>query len=166
MKIITDKSFLHTGCREVNMGDKVLCRLLEEKLLETFEEKEHRLQGISAIQIGFPENACLIRNRFFKSKASVLFNLKIISKSGSKVKDEGCLSEPGVRVNVARPTKCIVAYDTIDGEHHVKTIRYPLTRVYCHEADHMKGILLQDIGTVNAKQTEVYRKYNELKRRK
>lgn len=166
MNIITDKRILHTPSKEVDINDKKHCEKLAKKLLQTFKEKDCRLQGISAIQIGYSENACLIRNRFFKKKAEVLFNLIVVEQSGSKVRDEGCLSEPGVRVDVARPKKCVVEYDTLDGKHHVKTVRYPLTRVYCHEADHMKGILLQDIGSINSKQTEAYKKYNKLTRRK
>lgn len=98
----------------------------------------------------------LLEIKILKKKFNIYFNLQVRDIKGWKKSNEGCLSEPGVRIDVQRPIECTVEYDTLDGRHCVRTLKYLDTRVWCHEADHAKGILLQDIGTFNAEETRLY----------
>ena len=156
LKVITDKNILHRVCKDVDMNDIEHCYEIANQLEKAFKDGECRMLGLSAIQLGIEENACLIRDKNSKKKFNIYFNLQVRDIKGWKKSNEGCLSEPGVRIDVQRPIECTVEYDTLDGRHCVRTLKYPDTRVWCHEADHAKGILLQDIGTFNAEETRLY----------
>ena len=151
-----DKDFLHQKCEPVDLNDKELVNKITRELIKTFKEYGGRMQGLSAIQIGIPKNACLIRDWVLKSKVYVIFNLNVVETEGSKISNEGCLSEPGVRVDVERPERCVAEYYMADGTFKRKKLQYPRTRVICHEFDHMNGILLQDKGKTNKEETETY----------
>jgi len=58
--------------------------------------------------------------------------------------EEGCLSLPGVSVNVARPRNIEVKYNTLDGGTVRKRFEGLMAKVVQHEMDHLRGTLLID----------------------
>ena len=57
---------------------------------------------------------------------------------------EGCLSNPGIAGYVARPQKVVVrAYDR-KGDLYEYTGEGLIARAFCHEIDHLDGILFTD----------------------
>lgn len=55
--------------------------------------------------------------------------------------EEGCLSFPGVRGNVVRPSQVRVTYQDLDGQPHTLECDGIFARVILHENDHLQGIL-------------------------
>jgi peptide deformylase len=71
----------------------------------------------------------------------VLINPKIISKEGKQVGEEGCLSIPGFREQVARAKKVTVRAQDVEGEWFERSGEDLLARAIQHEIDHLHGIL-------------------------
>ena len=58
--------------------------------------------------------------------------------------EEGCLSFPEIKGDVARPELIIVKYQDLDGNHHKLECDGLLGRCIQHEVDHLNGILFTD----------------------
>jgi peptide deformylase len=63
---------------------------------------------------------------------------------GTAVQEEGCLSLPGVRMDVRRPERIVVDAWTLDGEPVHLDLDGLLARVVQHEFDHLEGRLFTD----------------------
>lgn len=97
--------------------------------------------GLAAPQVGVPKKIIVIE---WENESFVLINPKIIEQSGSDIRDEGCLSFPGIFENVERPTKVKVVYKDVEGkvcEHEAEDF---LARIFAHEIDHLEKKLLID----------------------
>ena len=58
--------------------------------------------------------------------------------------EEGCLSFPDIRGDVARPERILVRYQDLDGATHELECDGLLARCIQHEADHLDGILFTE----------------------
>lgn len=58
--------------------------------------------------------------------------------------EEGCLSFPGIRGDVIRPTVVSMRYQDLDGAAHVIECDGLFARVILHEYDHLQGVLFID----------------------
>ncbi len=71
----------------------------------------------------------------------VLADPELVSREGEDICEEGCLSVPDIREKVARPHRVLVRGRNLDG----RTVEIEgedlLARVFCHEIDHLDGIL-------------------------
>lgn len=74
----------------------------------------------------------------------VLVNPKIVSADGRRVEEEGCLSIPGIRAEIARAEFVeIRGWNLEQEEVSVKGHGY-LARAFQHEMDHLDGVLIWD----------------------
>ena len=73
-----------------------------------------------------------------------LINPVIVESSGEEVGVEGCLSVPGRRGTVKRPTKVVVQALDKKGREIELTAEGFLARAVCHELDHLDGIVYVD----------------------
>src|ERR1700680_4014773 len=71
----------------------------------------------------------------------VLINPEIIHAEGEKREEEGCLSIPGFRGYVVRPQFVTVKAQNAKGEPFEIRGEDLLARAFCHEIDHLNGIL-------------------------
>jgi peptide deformylase len=71
----------------------------------------------------------------------VLVNPEIIHAEGEKREEEGCLSIPGFRGYVVRPQFVTVKAQNTKGEAFEIRGEDLLARAFCHEIDHLNGIL-------------------------
>ena len=98
--------------------------------------------GLSANQVGIGRRVfCIGMNDFRRT----FFNPVIIESSGEEVSgEEGCLSFPGIFIQVKRPSTIAIEYQDESGE--LKTDRFEglTARVVLHEYDHMNGIIFKD----------------------
>lgn len=97
--------------------------------------------GLAAPQVG-------VLRRIFIVKIDDLYyeciNPVIVAQSGKQVGDEGCLSVRGKFGTVERPKKVtVVAYDRNGKKFTVKAQDF-VARAFCHEYDHLDGILYVD----------------------
>jgi len=74
----------------------------------------------------------------------VLANPEILIAEGRVVDEEGCLSVPEVREKVSRPDHVVVRGYDVEGRDVTYDARDLLARVFCHEIDHLDGILFID----------------------
>jgi peptide deformylase len=71
----------------------------------------------------------------------VLANPEVIHYEGEKREEEGCLSIPGFRGYVVRPQFVTVKAQDAKGEPFEIRGEDLLARAFCHEIDHLNGIL-------------------------
>lgn len=103
--------------------------------------KKARGVGIAAPQIGVSERIIVIAP---ERKPIVLINPVVVSSSGTQVREEGCLSIPGLYGDVERAAEVeIEAYD-VKGRAVGFTMEGYAATVVQHEIDHLDGILFID----------------------
>ena len=74
-----------------------------------------------------------------------LINPVILESSGIQQANEGCLSVPGKQGVVTRPDHVRVEALDRDGEKFIMEGDGLLARAFCHEIDHLDGILYTDL---------------------
>jgi peptide deformylase len=99
--------------------------------------------GLAATQIGLSKNLAVIDVSLGKNPEAklVLANPEIISVEGDQREEEGCLSLPGFRGSVMRPAYVTVRAQDVKGETFEMRGEGLLARAFCHEIDHLNGIL-------------------------
>ena len=97
--------------------------------------------GLAAPQVGVLRRAIVIDIGEGPIK---IINPEIIESSGGLVDVEGCLSVPNITGTVERPEKLKVKYQDTDGVEKIIEVSGILARVFCHEIDHLDGILYTD----------------------
>ncbi len=95
--------------------------------------------GLAAPQIGIPSQIIVVD---LGEGLNILINPEIIEGEGESVLEEGCLSLPNIEVPVKRKDKIFIRALDLDGKGvNLELIGFP-GRVYQHEIDHLKGILI------------------------
>jgi peptide deformylase len=99
--------------------------------------------GLAAPQIGISRRLAVIDVTVGKNPEArlVLANPEIIQAEGEQREEEGCLSVPGFRGNVARPQYATVRAQDATGKVFEMNGEGLLSRAFCHEIDHLDGIL-------------------------
>ena len=102
--------------------------------------------GLSAPQAGVSVRLITVDLSVGENKEDlfILINPEIIEKEGEIISEEGCLSLPDIHEKVPRPSRVLVKGSDLNGI--VKTIDAHglLARVFCHEIDHLNGVLIID----------------------
>jgi len=99
-----------------------------------------------------------------KDFKKVFINARIVEQSGSEwVTDEGCLSIPNIREDVARKEMIRIQYYDQNWEFHDETHGGYIARIIQHEYDHLEGILFTD--KINPlRKTLIRRRLNDISR--
>ncbi len=123
-------------------------------LLDDMAETMYKYDGIglAAPQIGHSIRAVVID--IGNGKLLELINPVIISKEGSCMDSEGCLSVPGIFGDVERAEKVTVEYTTRYGKRRNLEADALLARCIQHELDHLDGILFIDLAKSLRQETE------------
>ncbi len=103
--------------------------------------------GLAAPQIGFSRQVVVVdASELVKGEYPRAFiNPEIIEFSEeTDVKEEGCLSIPGVHEEVVRSTRIKVKYQDEKGKEYTEEYTNWLARILQHEIDHLNGILFVD----------------------
>ena len=74
----------------------------------------------------------------------IILNPEIVESDGEWVYDEGCLSIPGLYVEMARPKTVLMRGTGIDGETVEREADELEARMFQHELDHLNGVLMFD----------------------
>ncbi|MBQ1988314.1 MAG: peptide deformylase [Clostridia bacterium] len=136
----------------VKIGDDVLrkiCRTqltFDDKLatiLDDMAETMYKAEGVglAAPQIGILRRFCVVD---VGDGLIELINPVIIEKSGSQTGSEGCLSVPERFEEVERPLKVTVRAQDRNGNNIVVSAEGFKARAFCHEIDHLDGVLYID----------------------
>lgn len=101
--------------------------------------------AIAANQLGFKESFFVYKSYSDNEvSCSVAINPKILSSSDEKLLTEGCLSFPGLKLQVLRNDKVNVEFFTQNQQVIVSTLTGHLAQVFQHEIDHLNGKLFID----------------------
>jgi peptide deformylase len=138
-----------------------------EELAEDMFASMYAAQGVglAAPQIGKSMRFAIVDVTAGKNPEAkiVLANPEIIHAEGEVREEEGCLSIPGFRGYVIRPQFVTVKAQNVRGEWFEIRGENMLARAFCHEIDHLNGILfLQHLGML--KRDLIQRKIKKLKK--
>jgi peptide deformylase len=125
-------------CREVKEMTPRLKELVND-MLETMYDAEG--VGLAAPQVGVLRRIVVID---VGEGPIVLVNPVITAKDGEQTGPEGCLSVPGEWGIVDRPMTVTVKAQNRNGEWFTMTGSELKARCFCHEIDHLEGILYTD----------------------
>ncbi len=116
------------------------------KVLSLMKSVEHyQGLGLSANQCGLSERICVI-NHLDDKKIYTLINPVIVEKAPTNSRyKEGCLSFPGLFLEIGRPEWCIVEYKTVQGDTERMQFKSIWATCVQHEIDHLNGICYTDL---------------------
>ena len=139
-KILTDKEpALHKVCKPVEKFDRKLHCLLDD-MRETLIESNG--VGLAAPQVGILRRVVLVDTG---EEILELVNPELLETDGEQVGAEGCLSVPGKYGLVKRPYYAKVRAQDRFGEWYEAEGEEIIARCFCHELDHLDGILYTQI---------------------
>lgn len=129
------EEILTKHCRPVEVFDQKLAQLLDD-MAETMYAAEGA--GLAGPQVGVLRRVCVVDAG---SGLIEMVNPKIVKASGVQETPEGCLSSPGKCGITRRPKKVKVVFQDRYGAEHTMTGEDLLAKAFCHEIDHLDGIL-------------------------
>ena len=133
----------------VKLGDPVLTK--KSRVVEKFDDRLATLiddmletmydgngVGLAAVQVGILKRVVVID---IGEGPMVLVNPEIIYTEGEQISQEGCLSLPGKWGTTSRPKKVQIKAQDRTGKWQVFTGEDLKAKAFCHEIDHLDGIL-------------------------
>jgi peptide deformylase len=117
-------------------------------LVDTVVEAEGL--GLAAPQIGVAKRVIVVVEPTGDEKRYLgIINPEIVSACGEEEAEEGCLSVPGIYEKVKRPQSVVVSGLVESGEKVTVEVTGVIARAFCHEIDHLDGVMFVDkIGMV------------------
>ena len=139
-KILTVKDpALHKVCKPVTDFDARLHKLLDD-MKQTLEEANG--VGLAAPQVGILRRVVVVDTG---EEMLELVNPSLMETSGEQEGAEGCLSVPGKYGFVKRPYYATVKAQDRYGEWFVVEGEELIARCFCHELDHLDGIVYTEV---------------------
>ncbi len=133
----------------VKLGDPILYK--KSRVVEKFDDRLAMLiddmketmydgngVGLAAVQVGVLKRVVVID---VGDGPMELVNPEIIFAEGEQISQEGCLSLPNKWANTKRPQKVQVKAQDRNGKWQVFTGEDLKAKAFCHEIDHLDGIL-------------------------
>ena len=138
---VDDDPILRKKSREVTEFNDRLFELLDD-MKETMYHSGG--VGLAGPQVGVLKRVVVMdvsedRNEFIE-----LINPEITYEEGEQTGNEGCLSLPGLYGVVTRPNIVKVKAQNRDGKWCLYKVEQLKARCFCHEVDHLDGILYKD----------------------
>jgi peptide deformylase len=138
-----------------------------EQLAEDMFASMYAAQGVglAAPQIGLNLRMAVVDVTVGKNPEAkiVLANPEVIHAEGEVREEEGCLSIPGFRGYVIRPQFVTIRAQNAKGETFEMRGENLLARAFCHEIDHLNGVLfLQHLSML--KRDLIKRKIKKLRK--
>ena len=139
-KILTDKDpALHKVCKPVTAFDAKLHKLLDD-MGETMQDANG--VGLAAPQVGILRRVVTVD---LGDEILELVNPTLLETDGEQVGAEGCLSVPGKYGLVKRPYFAKVKAQDRYGEWFEVEGEELIARCFCHELDHLDGIVYTEV---------------------
>ena len=139
-KILTvSEPALHKVCKPMVNFDNRLFRLLED-MRETLIDSGG--VGLAAPQVGILRRVVLVDTG---EEILELINPTLVAVDGEQVGAEGCLSVPGKYGLVKRPYWAKVRAQDRNGNRFEVEGEELIARCFCHELDHLDGIIYTDV---------------------
>ncbi len=129
---------LKKECRPVEKFDRKLHQLLDD-MQDTLYEANGA--GLAAPQVGVLRQVCIVD---VGEGLIELVNPQIIAAEGEQTGSEGCLSLPNEWGIVTRPMKVTVKAQNRKGKWFEISGEELCARAFCHEIDHLHGVVFTD----------------------
>lgn len=129
---------LHKKAKEVMQIDNKLKQLVED-MTDTMYKADGI--GLAAPQVGILKRVVVIDTG---EGLVVLINPVIVEAEGEQCELEGCLSVPDRFGEMKRPARVKVEALDLNGKKFFKEGTGLLARAFCHELDHLDGVLFPD----------------------
>ncbi len=139
----------------VEVGDPILRK--KSRPVEKFDGRLHTLLddmketmyenngvGLAAVQVGVLRRVVVMDCSEDRTGYTELINPEIIEMQGEQCESEGCLSLPGETGITRRPAEVKVKALDRDGKWCVYKGTGLKARCFCHEIDHLDGVLFTD----------------------
>ena len=134
---------LHARAAPVTTFDDSLQQLVDD-MIETMYAAPGI--GLAATQVGVPLRAIVIDLSVGRKAEDliVMLNPEFVSREGTQLEEEGCLSAPGFNATVVRPAKAVVKGLDRHGQDVTVEAEGLLARAFQHELDHLDGVVFID----------------------
>jgi len=163
--VIYPNEVLKTKAEEVKEFNEEIKNLVND-MFETMYKKGG--VGLAANQVGVLKRVIVIdlhsRTEKQGKEQIVLINPEIVAQEGEIVKEEGCLSLPGLYRKVKRAAYVKVKAQNLNGEDFEIEGEDLLARALQHEIDHLNGVVFIDRLSPLQKRLAL-EKYKKLKRK-
>ena len=136
--------FLRTNAKRIGKVDLDTRNLAKDMLKSMYSAKGI---GLAAPQVGISKELLVIDINFEDSAAEplILINPEITAYGNTlNSYEEGCLSIPGVYLNVIRPSTIKLKFSDEMGRPRKMNAEGLLARCIQHEVDHLRGVLFVD----------------------
>jgi peptide deformylase len=101
--------------------------------------------GLSANQAGIETRVFAMGDPRIPENATAFFNPEVVANTQDIADlEEGCLSFPGIYVNIKRPKAVKVRWQNSSGEFMEGEFEDYQCKVFLHELDHLEGIVFSD----------------------
>lgn len=130
---------LKTQAAAVAEIDGKVARLVDN-MFDSLYESDNGL-ALAAPQIGIQKQIVVWD---IDDEPMAIINPQVVESSGEWVYDEGCLSIPGLYVEILRPNEVLVRGFTVDGDEVEIEASELMGRMFQHEIDHLNGVLMFD----------------------
>ncbi len=130
---------LKTPAAAITNIDGKIVRLVDD-MFDTLYASDSGI-GLAAPQIGVQKQIFVWE---IDDEAMVIINPEIVESSGEWLYDEGCLSIPGLYVEILRPNAVLMRGRDLDGNEIEIEANELMGRLFQHELDHLNGLLMFD----------------------
>jgi peptide deformylase len=130
---------LKSQAAKVTDVDGKVIRLVDD-MFDTLVDSGNGI-ALAAPQIGVQKQVVVWD---FGDEPLAIINPEIVESDGEWVFDEGCLSIPGLYVEMLRPKQVLVRGVSLDGEVIEIEADELEARMFQHEIDHLNGVLMFD----------------------
>ena len=134
---------LRVKCRDVTEFDEKL-RKAAADMVQTMHAAPG--VGLAAPQVGLDFRLAVLDLSVGEDpkQVYVIVNPEVAEREGAETAEEGCLSLPGITDKVERPTRVTVNAQDLEGKPIEIHAEDWLARAFCHEIDHLNGVLFTD----------------------
>ncbi len=141
-------------------GDEILRKVsrkvevIDDRILTLLDDMKDTMKKAEGVGLAAPQVGVLRRVVVIDVGEGLieLINPVIVYESGEQFEMEGCLSIPGIKGKVKRPEKVIVRAQNRKGKTFEMTGTELLAIAFCHEIDHLNGILFTDKAIITDKE--------------
>lgn len=139
---INDDPILKKHCKKVEVVDDKIRQILND-MLDTLHATSNGA-AIAAPQVGILKRLVVIDMGELSNGVLKLVNPEIIDQEGEQLCEEGCLSFPDRWAQTRRPNRVTVKALDENGNPVTLTGEGDLSKCFCHELDHLDGIVFLD----------------------
>jgi peptide deformylase len=117
-------------------------RAVAARMIELMQQEKG--VGLAAPQVGLPWRL-FVTDVPEEGGVRVYVNPELtLLPGGRDLREEGCLSIPGVHVEIERPLEGVLVARNLEGEPLQGAAKGFVARVWQHEFDHLNGVLILD----------------------